>query len=73
MNEIIFYIEESEDGGYIAKAVNYSIFTQGDDIDSLKLNIADAVKCHFDDCEIPKIARLHFNLKKSDLIIDLFS
>ena len=60
MNEILFYIEESEDGGYTAKAVNFSIFTQGDDIDSLKLNIADAIKCHFDDGEIPKIARLHF-------------
>ncbi len=60
MNEIIFYIEEEPEGGFTAKAVNYSIFTQGDDVESLRINIADAVKCHFDEDKLPKIARLHF-------------
>ncbi len=60
MNEIIFYIEEDIEGGFTAKAVNYSIFTQGDDVESLRINIADAVKCHFDEDKLPKVARLHF-------------
>jgi hypothetical protein len=59
-NEIIFYIEESMDGGYEAKALGHSIFTEGDSLDELKENIKDAVKCHFDGNEIPQIIKLHF-------------
>ena len=35
-NEIIFYIEESIEGGFEAKALGSSIFTEGDDMDILK-------------------------------------
>ena len=59
-NEIIFYIEESIDGGYEARALGHSIFTQGDTSDELKENIRDAVKCHFDEKEIPQVIKLHF-------------
>jgi hypothetical protein len=59
-NEIIFIIEESLDGGFEAKAVGYSIFTEGDSIDELKLNIIDAVNCHFEDNTKPPIIRLHY-------------
>lgn len=47
-NEIIFYIEESPEGGYEANAPGFSIFTEGDDINELKHNIREAVHCHFD-------------------------
>ena len=60
MEEILFYIEDEIDGGYTASAVNYSIFTQGDTIEELRVNISDAVKCHFDGNKLPKIIRLHF-------------
>ncbi|HOF00909.1 MAG TPA: 2-oxoisovalerate dehydrogenase [Spirochaetota bacterium] len=61
MNEIIFIIEEDFEGGFIAKAVNYSIFTEGETIEELKENIKDAIACHFDNTnEIPKIIRLHY-------------
>ena len=59
-NEIIFYIEESLDGGYEARALGHSIFTDGDTIDELKVNIKDAVRCHFDAEEAPQIIKLHF-------------
>ncbi|MFH0977001.1 MAG: 2-oxoisovalerate dehydrogenase [Spirochaetota bacterium] len=59
-NEIIFYIEESIEDGYEAKALGHSIFTEGDNIDELKENIRDAVKCHFDEKESPQIIKLHF-------------
>ncbi len=55
MNELIFIIEESLDGGYEAKAVGTSIFTQGDDISDLKNKILDAVNCHFDKNEISRL------------------
>lgn len=59
-NEIIFYIEESPEGGYEARALGYSIFTDGDTIDELKNNIRDAVHCHFNENEAPQIIKLHF-------------
>ena len=46
-NEIIFYIEESEEGGYVARALGHSIFTDGESEDDLKANIKDAVLFHF--------------------------
>ena len=59
MKELVFIVEESQDGGYYAKAVGTSIVTQGDSIDELKVMISDAVKCHFDQSERPGIIHLH--------------
>ncbi len=58
MQEIIFIVEESEEGGYTAKALDVAIFTQADSYDELKNAVRDAVKCHFDDIE-KRIIRLH--------------
>jgi predicted RNase H-like HicB family nuclease len=60
MNEIIFVIEEAEEGGYIANSLGVDIFTQGETMEELKLMIKDAVKCYFGDDELPKMIRLHF-------------
>ena len=57
--EIIFLVEESPESGYEAKALGYSIFTQADTIDELKKEIRDAVKCHFEEEEMPLIIKLH--------------
>jgi hypothetical protein len=54
--EIIFLVEQAPDGGYTAQALSESIFTEADDLESLKIMVKDAVNCHFDtlaDC--PKI------------------
>lgn len=59
MNEIIFLVEESDEGGYVAKALNEAIFTQGETLEDLRSMVKDAVKCHFDD-GIQRIIRLHF-------------
>ncbi len=47
MNEIFFLVEEAPEGGYTAKALGESIFTEADTISALKEEIKDAVKCHF--------------------------
>ena len=60
MNELIFLVEEAPEGGHTAKALGESIFTEADDIPTLKENIRDAVSCHFDEGGAPKIIRLHF-------------
>lgn len=60
MNEIIFLVEDAVEGGYTARALGESIFTDGDDMDHLRANIRDAVDCHYDPAEKPKVIRLHF-------------
>lgn len=59
MSEIIFIVENSDEGGYTAKSLGYSIYTEGQTLDELKENVKDAIKCHFDEEEIPHIVRLH--------------
>lgn len=49
MEEIIFVVEESDEGGYIAKGVGISIFTEADSMEQLRDAVKDAVRCHFDD------------------------
>ena len=39
MDEIIFIIEEAPEGGFTAKSLNESIFTEGDNLEDLKKNI----------------------------------
>ena len=60
VKEIIFIVEESPDGGYTARALGESIFTEADTIEEIKRDIKDAVKCHFDSENLPKIIRIHF-------------
>ncbi|MDP2168487.1 MAG: 2-oxoisovalerate dehydrogenase [Thermodesulfovibrionales bacterium] len=57
--EVIFVIEESPEGGYEAKALGHSIFTEADTREELKKMVHDAVLCHFDEQDRPKIIRLH--------------
>ena len=58
--EIIFEVTEAIEGGYDARALGYSIFTQGEDWTDLKAMVKDAVLCHFDEASAPKVVRLHF-------------
>ena len=60
MKEIIFIVETAPEGGWVARALGYSIFTEAEKLDELRAMIRDAVKCHFDEAEIPRIIRLHF-------------
>jgi hypothetical protein len=64
--EIIFIVEESPEGGYEAKALGYSIYTEGESLEELKNAIRDAVRCHFEEEEMPHIIRLH--MVKEELI-----
>jgi hypothetical protein len=59
MNEIIFLVEHAPEGGYTARALGESIFTEGDDLEALRMNIREAVDCHFEPDAKPKIIRLH--------------
>ena len=60
MSEIIFLVEEAPEGGYVARAVGESIFTEADDQSSLQERVREAVLAHFDQGQAPKLIRLHF-------------
>jgi hypothetical protein len=60
MNELIFLVEEAPEGGYTARALGESIFTEAGDAATLEENVRDAVRCHFDEGTLPRIIRLHF-------------
>ena len=60
MNELIFLVEEAPEGGFTARALGESIFTEADDFAALEENVRDAVRCHFDEGELPRVVRLHF-------------
>ncbi|QSJ16463.1 2-oxoisovalerate dehydrogenase E1 subunit beta [Nostoc sp. UHCC 0702] len=60
MSEIIFLVEEDPDGGYTAKALGESIFTQADDLNTLREMVKDSVQCHYlDEQSRPKFIRLY--------------
>ena len=59
MVKIVFLVEDDPEGGYTARALGESIFTEADDLDGLKAMIRDAVNCHFTEEQKPKVIRLH--------------
>ncbi len=59
VSEIIFAVEESPEGGYEARALGHSLFTQADTWAELRKMIRDAVRCHFDEAHRPRVIRLH--------------
>ena len=60
MNEVIFIVEEREDGGFRAKGLDISIYTEAGTMEALRLAVREAVNCHFDETmERTGIIRLH--------------
>ena len=60
LEEIVFLVEEAPEGGYTARALGVSIFTEADDLEALKKQILDAVRCHFENkSSQPRLVRLH--------------
>ena len=60
MTEIVFIVESAPEGGFTARALGESIFTEADTEAELRVAVQDAVHCHFDEGKSPKVIRLHF-------------
>lgn len=60
MTEIVFVVEEAAEGGYTARALGYSIYTEADNWEELKTAIQDAISCHFDEKDRPRVVRMHY-------------
>lgn len=59
VEELTFVVTEAREGGYTARALGESIFTEADDLTSLREQVRDAVICHFDEGKAPRVVRLH--------------
>ena len=67
MDEIIFLVKESPEGGYEAHALGEAIFTEAETLPELRDSVRDAVLCHFDEARRPHIIRIH--LVKDEFIL----
>jgi len=68
MNEVIFTVEEAPEGGYTARALGHSIFTEADTWEELKEAAQEAVRAHFEEEQQPRIIRLHI-VKEEVLVV----
>jgi len=57
--EIVFSVQEEPEGGFVAEALGHAIVTQAETLDELRRMVRDAVRCHFDEREMPRVIRLH--------------
>ena len=60
MDGLIFVVENAPEGGFTARALGASIFTEAETLEALHQEVRDAVRCHFEEGQAPKIIRLHF-------------
>ena len=60
MSEIVFLVEEAPEGGFTARALGDSIFSQSDTFEALRTEVRDAVRCHFEPGQGPTVIRLHY-------------
>lgn len=60
MDELIFLVQDAPEGGYTARALGASVFAEAESMQDLREQIRDAVRCHFDEGQGPKVLRLHF-------------
>ena len=50
-SELVVVVEEAPEGGYLARALGEAIFTEADDLITLRAVVTDAVSCHFDESD----------------------
>ena len=65
--QLLFFVSNDPDGGYVAKAPKYSIYTQGEDWEELIANIKEAILCHFEEGEAP--ASFAWQMVKREVVL----
>jgi hypothetical protein len=55
---IVFSVAEAPEGGFTARALGFAIFTGAENWEELEKNVRQAVECHFEEGQTPKIMRL---------------
>ena len=59
--ELIFEVRDAEEGGYCARALGHSIFTEAETWEELRTNVLEAASIHFEDAPVhPRLVQLHY-------------
>ena len=59
--ELIFKIRDAEEGGFYARALGHSIFSEAESWEELRANLLEAVSAHFEDAAIrPRLVQMHY-------------
>ena len=59
--ELIFEVRDAEEGGYNARALGHSIFTQADTWEELRANAVEVATLHFEGEAVqPHLLQLHY-------------
>jgi predicted RNase H-like HicB family nuclease len=54
-------VRDAEEGGFYARALGHSIFTEGDTWEELRGNVLEATALHFEEhAEHPRLVQLHY-------------
>jgi len=59
MNEILFLVEERDDGSFRAQGIGAAIHTAASYLEELHQELRDAVHCHYEPGDAPPLIRLH--------------
>ena len=59
--EIIFNILQESDGGFVAECESHDIFTQANNWNDLRANVAEAVSAYFFDQQKPTVVLARIN------------
>jgi hypothetical protein len=59
--ELIFEIRDAEEGGFSARALGHSIFTEAETWEELRANVLEAVSVHFEEAMVrPRLVQMHY-------------
>jgi hypothetical protein len=59
--ELIFEIRDAQEGGFYARALGHSIFTEAETWDELRANVPQAVSLHFENATArPRLVQMHY-------------
>ena len=59
--ELIFEVRDAEEGGYCARSLGHSIFTEAETWEELRANVIEATSLHFEDGPVrPRLVQLHY-------------
>jgi predicted RNase H-like HicB family nuclease len=59
--ELIFEIRDAEEGGFFARALGHSIFSEGETWEELRANLLEAVSVHFEEAAVrPRLVQMHY-------------
>ena len=60
MDELVFVVEEPDEGGFSARSESGCIFTEADTLEELRRNVCDAACCHCEEGAKPEVIKLRF-------------